>query len=531
MPEGTRNIVHGLLISILVPVVLSLNTGMASAVNYQIPKTGEITCYDISGNVISCKGTGQDGELQDGVALPSPRFSDNGDKTLTDNLTGLIWPKDGRTDAPGSCTLGAMTWQQALDYVACLNTNDYLGHNDWRLPNVSELESLINLGQPENGNWLQTQGFSLSQDSEYWTSTTDVSQPGNAWGLDNADGCVNSDEKTLTSLVRSVRGGQCGTSASIICLPKTGQTQCYDASGNVISCTGTGQDGELQEGITRPSPRFTDNGDMTVTDNLTGLIWTKNGNAPGPSACSPGTAMQWQAALSYVACLNTNNYLGRTNWRLPNRKELFSIVDYQQYNPSLSTANPFVNSYPSFYWSSSTDAYYLSAWIINFYHGYVGTDFTDNVDYYVWPVSLGGPPSPAIALSPASLSFGTTVGTNPANQTIALSNSGGGTLNWTATADITSPAWLSVGPGSGTGNATLTVAVNASGLAAGTYNKTITVTATGASNTPQTVNVMLTVNPTQPAIALSPASLSFTTTVGTNPANQTIALSNGGGGT
>ncbi len=139
--------------------------------------------------------------------------------------------------------------------------------------------------------------------------------------------------------------------------------------------------------------------------------------------------------------------------------------------------------------------------------------------------------APAISLSPTSLGFTTTVGTNPASQTIGLSNSGGGTMSWTATADSTSPAWLSVSPGSGTGNGTLTAAVNAAGLAAGTYNKTITITAAGATNTPQTVNVTLTVNAAAPAISLSPTSLSFTTTVGTNPASQTIGLSNSGGGT
>ena len=528
---------HKLLIFMFVAALLALNAGTATADSIQLPKTGQTTCYNPQGNVIPCSGTVQDGGLQDGVAWPSPRFSDNG-TTLTDKLTGLIWPIDGRTDAPASCTSGKMTWQQAFDYVSCLNANNYLGYNDWRLPNVNELESLLNLGQPENGEWLQSQGFYLAQDSEYWTSTTDPSQPANAWDVDDADGCVNTVSKTNTShLVRSVRGGQCGISGSSVCIPVTGQTQCYDASGNVISCNGTGQDGALQEGVSWPSPRFTDNGDGTVTDNLTSLIWTKDANAPGPAACSPGTTMTWQAALSYVACLNTNNYLGHNDWRLPNRREMHSIVDYSQYNPDIPTANPFVNvdpaTHPSStwqYWTSTTDAYYLSAWIVWLYSGYTGTDFTDNEQFYAWPVRLGTPVPPAIALNPASLSFSTTLGTNPANQTMALSNGGGGFLSWTATAGSTSPAWLSVSPGSGAGKATLTASVNSAGLAAGTYTNTISIAATGATNSPKTVNVTLKVINPLPTIALNPTSLNFNTVVGTNPANQTIALSNSGGG-
>ena len=68
--------------------------------------------------------------------------------------------------------------------------------------------------------------------------------------------------------------------AGTIQLPRTGQTKCYDTSGTQISCTGTGQDGEIQAGVAWPSPRFVDNGNETVTDNLTGIMWSKNANLP-----------------------------------------------------------------------------------------------------------------------------------------------------------------------------------------------------------------------------------------------------------
>src|SRR3990170_852984 len=88
----------------------------------------------------------------------------------------------------------------------------------------------------------------------------------------------------------------------IIELPRTGQTTCYDTAGIVILCAGTGQDVEIQAGVPWPTPRFTDNGNSTVTDNLTGLMWTKDGNAPGPAICSPATTLKtWQEALDYVA--------------------------------------------------------------------------------------------------------------------------------------------------------------------------------------------------------------------------------------
>ena len=99
------------------------------------------------------------------------------------------------------------------------------------------------------------------------------------------------------------------------------------------------------------------------------------------------------------------------------------------------------------------------------------TSVADNAKVSAILITPASTTQPIIGLSPTSLTFTTTVGTNPANQPIALSNNGAGTMNWTATADSTSPAWLSVSPGSGTGNATLTVSVNASGLAAGTYTK------------------------------------------------------------
>lgn len=172
---------------------------------------------------------------------------------------------------------------------------------------------------------------------------------------------------------------------------KTGQNICYNGAGNTISCTGTGQDGEVQAGIAWPVSRFTNNLDGTVTDKLTGLIWSQDANAPDPTASSCATAktMLWQDALDYVMCLNTNNYLGQSDWRLPNRKELHSLTDYSQSSPSLQSGHPFTNVQTARYWSSSTSASNtIDAWRVSMSSGYVVTEVKTSF-LNVWPIRAG----------------------------------------------------------------------------------------------------------------------------------------------
>jgi hypothetical protein len=177
---------------------------------------------------------------------------------------------------------------------------------------------------------------------------------------------------------------------------KTGQTKCYNAGGTEISCTGTGQDGEYQKGVTWPNPRFTNNGDGTVTDNLTGLIWLKNANCPN-------TGRTWATALSDVAQLNTDGTMNsndcgdtsnggshQTDWRLPNVKELQSLIDYSQYNPALPIGHPFT-AVSSYYWSGTTSAYSTSdAWYFSLYAGEISKYLkSGSLTAYVWPVRSG----------------------------------------------------------------------------------------------------------------------------------------------
>ena len=139
------------------------------------------------------------------------------------------------------------------------------------------------------------------------------------------------------------------------------------------------------------------------------------------------------------------------------------------------------------------------------------------------------PVAPAIGASPASFSFTAQAGSNPATQTLTISNTGGGTLNWTASDNA---AWLTLSTASGTGNGPTTLTVNTATLTAGSYNALITLSATGATSVTVPVALTVTAAPVAPSIGVSPISLSFTAQQGgANPATQALAISNTGGGT
>ena len=399
------------------------------AATIQLPQTGQTACYNAAGATIPCTTTGQDGALQMGIAWPTPRFSNYSGATVKDNLTGLVWADDAGTPTFGTspvCTVGAKDWQGALGYVECLNTNNYKGYNDWRLPNINELASLVNKGQSNSATWLNPQGFSNVKSDSYWSSSSDSSVTSDAWFVDMIDGKVSGIPKSFSFYVWPVRSGQSGSFGSLA-LPKTGQTDCYNASYTTTNCTGTGQDGELQTGADWPSPRFAANVDLSVTDNLTGLVWANDAGTPTTPECTGGTKT-WQGALDYVNCLNSNSYLGKNDWRLPNVIELASLPSKGPSNSAdwLNTL-VFLNVRSNYdaYWSSSINSHNtLFAWGVNVYDGHVGsTDRSGN--FYVWPVRAGqsGGLFGSVALSPTTTTFDSTaVGANSAATTFTISN-------------------------------------------------------------------------------------------------------------
>jgi uncharacterized protein DUF1566 len=123
--------------------------------------------------------------------------------------------------------------------------------------------------------------------------------------------------------------------AGVQAFPATGQTTCWNSAGAVISCAGTGQDGDIQAGATLS---YTDNGDGTITDNNTKLVWEKQSVAEG-SIHDMDNVYTWADAFAvHVAGLNAANFAGHNDWRLPNVKELLSIVDYQNRSPAVASA-------------------------------------------------------------------------------------------------------------------------------------------------------------------------------------------------
>ena len=160
-------------------IILFIIPCIAFSATIQLPQTGQTKCYNKSGTEIPCTGTGQDGEIQAGIGWPSPRFIGNGDGTVTDNLTGLMWVK-----SPDSTT---RRWSKALDY--CNNLN-FAGHTDWRLPNVNELESLVNADVPDTATWLNTQGFTNVQSFYYWSSSTSAYNTNRAWDVNMGSGSM-----------------------------------------------------------------------------------------------------------------------------------------------------------------------------------------------------------------------------------------------------------------------------------------------------------------------------------------------------
>ncbi len=176
--------------------------------------------------------------------------------------------------------------------------------------------------------------------------------------------------------VTGTHEGEGGGGTYNAAVPQTGQTTSY----------ASGDDGDLEKGVAWPNPRFTDNSDGTVTDNLTGLIWLKNANAFGFRG--------WATALTDCATLNSgeaglSDGSVEGDWRLPNIRELQSLIDYGRYNPALPSGHPFTGVQSGYYWSSSTVAVNtVFAWSVALDGGYVSNGYKPSTDY-VWPVRGG----------------------------------------------------------------------------------------------------------------------------------------------
>jgi len=200
--------------------------------------------------------------------------------------------------------------------------------------------------------------------------------------------------KTFFATSGTTRGtnwGPVSGTASAGGLPATGQTTSnepylsdavtdYPSSGEKVGGDGYYHKGAaLSYTVSDPAG----NGQEVVTDNNTGLIWVRDGTGAG---CNNGTGLNWKAAIAF--CENLT-FAGSSDWRLPNTKELMSIVDYSISSPAIQETNAFQHTRSGFYWSSTTFAGSTTyAWLVYFSSGYV--DFGNKVNgYYVRPVRGG----------------------------------------------------------------------------------------------------------------------------------------------
>jgi hypothetical protein len=185
-----------------------------------LPATGQTTCWNTAGQVIPCAGTGQDGDFQAGAPLA---YTDNGDGTITDPSTGLMWEKkslEGAVTTNPHHRDRMYTWADAFaEYVAGLNAGDgFAGYTDWRLPNIKELQSIANY---EHANPSVSSAFNTgcvasctvltcsctASSAFYWSSSTSPGVPANALGVHFSPFNVVHFEKGNPAFVRAVRGG------------------------------------------------------------------------------------------------------------------------------------------------------------------------------------------------------------------------------------------------------------------------------------------------------------------------------------
>jgi uncharacterized repeat protein (TIGR01451 family) len=350
---------------------------------------------------------GDDGDIQAGVAWPSPRFTDNTDDTVTDNLTGLIWLKDAHCASPDP-DQGQQTWANALLAILELNTFGTMDTNscgdtsnggthqtDWRLPNKREFLSLIDFGEENPALEVNHPFTNVQVDRPYWTSTTNATDTGQGWTITISDtglnaGKIGAQAKNVSSHVWAVRGNTALTDTGPV--PRTGQSALF----------ATWDDGALKKGVAWPDPRFRDNGNGTVTDCLTSLVWVKDltcDELKDPS--TPQVALTAANDLSGVQGDQCGLTDGSVNgdWHLANVRELESLIHAGVNNPALpntagtgqwTSGDPFVfvtGQQSEHYWTSTlygesaTDFY----WTVSLDTGEL-TSENDGSALYAWPV-------------------------------------------------------------------------------------------------------------------------------------------------
>jgi len=317
-----------------------------------LPQTGQTISYT----------PGDDASAAKGVAWPVVRFTDHNDGTVTDTLTGLVWLKNA------GC-FGASNWSDALASASQLASgscglSDGSTAGQWRMPNVGELESLIDVSR---NNPALTAGNPFTNVAPaYWSATTYRGVTADAWVIRFTDGRYINDsvgnvkagsQNSLWALKAETNGA--------IKLPATGQFIVY----------ANNDDAGILSGTRLSYPRFVDNADGTVSDTVTGLTWMKRADCIHAQWADAATTIN---SLSNGQCgLSDGSTAGQ--WRMPNRAEMLSLVDRAETNQALKFNSVFykpdntLDQAPIFstfyeleyYWTSTTNAADLSqAWTL-----------------------------------------------------------------------------------------------------------------------------------------------------------------------
>jgi hypothetical protein len=369
-----KKIMHLLVILLSLTLIVFMSIGLTACNNstdtltqptstYVIEQTGQAKCYDIDGvEITPVEGDycyGQDASYSAGA---SQSFSDNGDGTITDNVTGLIWQQVPVDDSK--------TWQEAKDYCTDLELGNY---TDWRMPTAKELYNIsdFSVGWP----YLDTTYFDFPDES-----AADVS-PGISGGPQGAAFTIEDDTETNDSSI-SKQNGQFwvdnyyiyGDEVESLDLAfgvnhASGHIKAYPASTDGM--------GKFVRAVcgTVVDNAFVNNGNGTITDSSTSLMWMST---------DADTAMEWADALQYA---EDCTYGGYSDWRLPNVKELHSIVDYDGTYPAIDadyfTCSTFEENVNYYFWTSTSaymngnDPEYTSAWYVAFGKA-VGNDGEDS---------------------------------------------------------------------------------------------------------------------------------------------------------
>jgi hypothetical protein len=170
-----------------------------------------------------------------------------------------------------------------------------------------------------------------------------------------------------------------GHSMSFQNILPTGQTSCYSETGDNRECRGSGEDAEFFSDSVWSENRFELINENLVRDLVTDLIWTRN-------CCISEFPVQWEEGLAFIEQMRKENFYGRNDWRMPNRRELRSLIDHGTKKPALTRGHPFKNIFLGWFWTSTTAAIATRyAWYV---HLEGGRMFYGNKDGYswLWPV-------------------------------------------------------------------------------------------------------------------------------------------------